>query len=981
LLIVSPEALIQRVPGPIRWANSSLRLRKHDTFKEDVVRQFLEGAGYSLDERVEIPGSALFLGQMLYPAGAIGPVRLEYSNDKVLETTAYDPASQRRLAEIDELVLDVTSEWVERPTCDADGSKPMQPDVSTMDSVVLDYAPSARIIADFGVRTRARSWIQQIDEASFEESPRAARQKYLTMEEWEAYLRKRKAKLLPEYAPFEQVPRFAGSASPGGSFRKFVEGQQAHGRHVVLTAATERDLRTMDRRAGCQSLRCHSWRDVAKAECADRRSLLVDLDRGFVDGRRKVALITAQDLLGSRASRQQPVMSSVASKVDSATDLAPRDAVIHFNRGLAVLHGLETVSAPGITDHEMLRLEFANNSVVFAPISELRSIWRYSSDPTAVTLDKADGSSWEKRRVEVEREIAETALHIINIAADRKKREAAKIIAPAAEYERFAARFPYFPTSDQSKAIDDVLQDLASGHPMDRLVSGDVGYGKTEVALRAAAAAVFGGKQVAVAVPTTILARQHFETFRRRFKPFGIEIGHLSRFSTAAASRSIKKRLAEGTLRIVVGTHALAGNGVRFNDLGLLIIDEEQRFGQAQKAKLAQLADGLHLLTMTATPIPRTLSQVYAGLCSVSTIATPPVRRVAVKTVVEPFQETAVARVLRRESRRGGQSFFVCPRIEDIGPMEGRLKTLVPELKITVVHGKLPAGDIDEAMMSFANLKSDVLLTTNIVESGLDLPRVNTIVVWRSDRFGLAQLHQLRGRVGRGAAQGFALFLTDPDAPPSPTAERRLSTLSELSGAAAGFAISSGDMDLRGAGDLLSERQSGHVKLLGPALFRHLLERSLRSARPSEEPVGVRPTLHLEVPAALPKHYIQDDATRLDTYARLSKCDSESELDETETEMEERFGELPPEARDFIEMMRIELDCQRLGIVAVDAGPDSIAVSFTEHSRRKTGALRDPLHWKKGRLLYKRCGTGPDASAAVRELLDILQSQLQESAK
>jgi transcription-repair coupling factor (superfamily II helicase) len=236
------------VPGPIRWANSSLRLRKHDTFKEDVVRQFLEGAGYSLDERVEIPGSALFLGQMLEvsPAGAIGPVRLEYSNDKVLETTAYDPASQRRLAEIDELVLDVTSEWVERPTCDADGSKPMQPDVSTMDSVVLDYAPSARIIADFGVRTRARSWIQQIDEASFEESPRAARQKYLTMEEWEAYLRKRKAKLLPEYAPFEQVPRFAGSASPGGSFRKFVEGQQAHGRHVVLTAATERDLRTMD---------------------------------------------------------------------------------------------------------------------------------------------------------------------------------------------------------------------------------------------------------------------------------------------------------------------------------------------------------------------------------------------------------------------------------------------------------------------------------------------------------------------------------------------------------------------------------------------------------------------------------------------------------------------------------------------------------------------------------------------------------------
>src|SRR4051812_26352282 len=279
LLILSPEALIQRVPGPRRWAHSSLRLRKHDTFKEDVVRQFLEGAGYSLDERVEIPGSALFLGQMLeiYPAGALGPVRLEYGNDKVLEITTYDSESQRRLAEIDEVVLDVTSEWVERSTSDADGSNPMLLDVSTIDSVVLDYAPSARIIADFGVRTRARSWIQQIDEASFEESPRAARQQYLTMEEWEACLRKRKAKLLPESAPFEQVPRFAGSASPGGSLRKFVEEEEALGRHIVFTAATERDLRAMDRRVGGQSLRCRSWRDVAKVKCAGRRSLLVDL--------------------------------------------------------------------------------------------------------------------------------------------------------------------------------------------------------------------------------------------------------------------------------------------------------------------------------------------------------------------------------------------------------------------------------------------------------------------------------------------------------------------------------------------------------------------------------------------------------------------------------------------------------------------------------------------------------------------------------
>ncbi|MFL5899397.1 MAG: helicase-related protein, partial [Solirubrobacterales bacterium] len=484
-------------------------------------------------------------------------------------------------------------------------------------------------------------------------------------------------------------------------------------------------------------------------------------------------------------------------------------------------------------------------------------------------------------------------------------------------------------------------------------------------------ATVLTGRQVAIAAPTTVLARQHADTFRTRFSRLGFDVGELSRFVSPAEARAAKQRLGDGSLKLVVGTQAIAAKGVRFKELGLVVIDEEQRFGLADKAKLAQLGTGAHLLTLSATPIPRTVSQAYAGIRPISVIATAPARRIPVKTVVGPFHDAVVATAFRREHRRRGQSFLVCPRVEDIAGLRHRLEHIVPELKMTVIHGKMPPREIDLGMTQFAERKSDILLATNIIESGLDIPRANTMVVWRPDRFGLAQLHQLRGRVGRGSTPAFALFLTDPDAKLSDAARKRLEILHEFSRPGAGLAISYGDMDLRGGGDLLSERQSGHLNILGPALFRRMVERTLRPGGGGADLTAPRPQLQLGIAASLPADFIKDDATRLEIYARVSKCESLGELDELEDLMFERFGELPGEALALLELGRIELECLRLGVTAITAGPHSLAATLTDSARRPL--TRKDLRWKDQRLLYRRQTSSHDRLEVVREFLELIE--------
>jgi transcription-repair coupling factor (superfamily II helicase) len=701
--------------------------------------------------------------------------------------------------------------------------------------------------------------------------------------------------------------------------------------------------------------------------------LRADLEAGFVLPELKIAVVTAADLLGSRAAHETPFgLRDLAAKLDDAT-LRSGDVVVHWERGVGILRSLETVSAPGMPARDLVRLEYADKKAVLVPVEELASIWKYSSAGPRTTLDRVDGSSWAARRITLEREVGEIARRFVKVARRRAAQRAPKLVPPTAEYERFAARFPFFPTPDQARAIEDVMTDLASGHPMDRLVCGDVGFGKTEVAIRAVAATVFSGKQAAVVVPTTVLARQHLSTFRRRFAAFGIEVGHLSRFAPPAERRAVRDGLADGSVRVVIGTHALAAKGIRFKDLGLLVVDEEQRFGGRDKEKLHSLAEAVHVLTMTATPIPRTLRLAAIGVQKLSIIAIPPARRVPVRTLVGPWNPIAVVRSLRYEHQRGGQSFLVCPRIQDIDSIEKQLLKIVPELEIRILHGKMPARVIDESMLEFADGHGDVLLTTNIIESGLDLPRANTMLVWRADRFGLAQLHQLRGRVGRGSQRGFAHFLLENGI--KNAASKRLQILARNSGLGAGFAVSAYDMNLRGPGNLLGQEQAGHLKLVGPDLYRHLLENSFLKASGEAAIDEDLPDLHLDVSGMIPTEYVADEGLRIEIYARLAKAASESVIDEIEDELQDRFGPFPEELRAVTAIARIRLLCARLRVARIDAGPQAIAIAFrTGHPDVMATSHGPDLSWKEGRLVYAKPSDRSERLALVEELLDTLSS-------
>lgn len=534
---------------------------------------------------------------------------------------------------------------------------------------------------------------------------------------------------------------------------------------------------------------------------------------------------------------------------------------------------------------------------------------------------------------------------------------------PMHEYERFVARFPFSETPDQLRATEDIFDDMASGHLMDRLVCGDVGFGKTEVALRAAAAVALSGKQVAVIAPTTVLARQHVRSFQRRFAGLGIEVAHLSRLVTAAEARTVKKGLADGSVRIVIGTHALTAKGVAFKDLGLVIIDEEQRFGAAHKAKLRAMAAGGHVPTLTATPIPRTLQASLVGLQELSIIATPPARRQPIRTFLTAFDPATLRQALMRERRRQGQSFVVCSRVEDIEPMHEQLAKIVPELKVVVAHGQMPPAETDDVMVRFADGEGDVLLATNIIESGLDVPRANTMLVWRADRFGLSQLHQLRGRVGRGRIRGTTYLLKEPGQDLPKATENRLRTLEALDRLGAGFAISAQDLDQRGAGTLFGEEQAGHIKLIGADLYQHMLKRALRGDVHEDD---WTPEFNIGLTGSIPADYVNEPEMLINLYSRLARMDASETIDDLEEEIEDRFGPIPEALRSLLALTGMRLLCYRLGIGRIDAGPQAIAVTFRPGSAQKL-PLQDMIdgsqgevRWNGERLVFTTSDDQPD---------------------
>ncbi|GAA3271210.1 hypothetical protein GCM10020258_46020 [Sphingomonas yabuuchiae] len=588
----------------------------------------------------------------------------------------------------------------------------------------------------------------------------------------------------------------------------------------------------------------------------------------------------------------------------------------------------------GKSPHDCVALSYAGGDKLYVPVENLEVLTRYGSGEDGATLDRLGGEAWQRRKARMKERIREIAGELIAVAAERALRPGEVAEPDSAGYPAFVDRFPYEETDDQDRAIDDVLGDLTAGKPMDRLIVGDVGFGKTEVALRAAFVAAMAGMQVAIVCPTTLLARQHYNNFVARFEGFPIKIGRLSRLVTATEAKRTKDGAASGDIDIVVGTHALLAKNVEFKRLGLVIVDEEQRFGVTHKERLKALKADVHMLTLTATPIPRTLQMAMSGLRELSVIQTPPVDRLAVRTYVMPWDPVVLREALLREHYRGGQSFLVTPRVADLPDIEEYLRKEVPEVRYVVAHGQMSATEVEERMSAFYDRKFEVLVSTTIIESGIDIPSANTMIVNRADRFGLAQLYQLRGRVGRSKTRAYAYMVTPPERMMTEAAEKRLKVLSDLDSLGAGFQLASHDLDIRGAGNLLGDEQSGHIKEVGYELYQSMLEEAILEAKAGgafEKKRDFSPQITVDAPILIPDDYVPDLDLRMGLYRRLNDLEKNREVEEFAAEMIDRFGPLPEATDNLIQVIKIKLNAKTACIAKMDVGPRGVLVAFHDN--------------------------------------------------
>lgn len=666
--------------------------------------------------------------------------------------------------------------------------------------------------------------------------------------------------------------------------------------------------------------------DALKIPQGSLRRIVLPIDQGFVFD--DLAIISEQDILGDRLvnrGRKRKAKNFIAE----AAALQPGDLIIHIDHGLGRYLGLKTLTVQNVP-HDCLELAYHGEAKLFLPVENIELLSRYGAGAENPMLDKLGGVAWQSRKAKAKDKLRSMAGELIKIAAQRALKTAEPINIPDGVYDEFCARFPYAETDDQLAAIDDVFTDLSSGRPMDRLICGDVGFGKTEVALRAAFAVAMSGKQVAVVVPTTVLARQHFKTFSERFRGWPVNVKQLSRLVPAKEAKTAKEELASGRCEIIIGTHALLAKTIKFSDLGLLIVDEEQRFGVGHKEKLKAMRADVNVLTLTATPIPRTLQMALSGIRDLSLIATPPVDRLAVRTYVSPFDQISIRKAILRERYRGGQTFFVAPRIKDMKRLEEFMQTHVPEVKYVVAHGQMSGSALEDIMTAFYDGQYDVLLSTSIIESGIDIPRANTMIIYRADRFGLAQLYQMRGRVGRSRVRAYA-YLTIPEGfVATDGAVQRLKVLQSLDTLGAGFTLASHDLDMRGGGNPLGDEQSGYVKEVGVELYQHMLEEAVAELRDDVTHVDQSwsPQVNVGVAILIPESYVQDLNLRLSTYRRISDIENDEESDALAAELIDRFGPLPNEVEGLLQVMKIKRLCRRAHVEKVDAGPRGVVLTI-----------------------------------------------------
>ncbi len=979
LLLIGADAALQRVPRASAWSDAVLHLVPGQMIAFDALRIGLGAQGYRLDETVVDPGEVAFRGQTidLFPADADLPVRLSIV-DGIMENGAlqggriesirrFDPASQRSLETLDGIEAFPATEFPLDPD-EAEAGLAQEEAAAPLPSgrlvPVFDYAVGFGVAMDDEVPARWAELRALVDDAHEGSRalmrvepdkrgvlPRPGRL-FLSVEEAMGFCAAREA----------AAPVGEAEADPASAAELVRRASTAGGAVVIATPGNPARLAASLVRRNLDARAATDWVEATAGGVA---CMALDVEQGL---RREGLLV----LRAARLVRADRDGAPGPAGLGEETALRAGDVVVHEEHGAARLTGLKPVSVGAMTE-ERVALAFRDGSELLVEPAALDRVWRYGLEGS---LDRMDGEAWRQKRGEIEAEIAVVAERLAEAAAARAACRAPVIEPPRGEYDRLSRRFAHALSVDQRAAVQAVLADLRQGRPMDRLVCGDVGFGKTEVALRAAAAVALAGWQVAVVAPTTVLARQHLETFRRRFRGTSIRVeGSIG----GADGKAVRAGLADGSVGIVVGTQGLSADGVRFARLGLVVVDEEQRFGEVQKRRLVRRGEGseaVHALAMTATPIPRTMQMAMVGLRDVSVIRTAPLRRQATRTLVLPFDTTLVRDALLREQARGGQSFVVCPRIADLVPAAAMLAEVAPGLRVVQAHGRMKAEALEEAVVGFSGGVGDVLLATNIIEAGLDIPRANTIVVMQPDRFGLAQLHQMRGRVGRGARRGTAYLLTAAGRRLTKATLARLKALESLGSLGAGVAISAADLDQRGAGEMFGDAQAGHVSAIGTELYQHLLLQAVRrrEGKPALQPAA---TLHVGVAGLIPDTYVPEQDLRIGLYRRLSRLGALDEVDAFGAELEDRFGAVPDDVHDLLGLARLRVACAAAGVRQVELGPRGAALeAWDDQGNDRTLeslAARFGGTLKESRVVL--APTGADARARLAWLTETLSSE------
>ncbi|MFT4863098.1 MAG: transcription-repair coupling factor (superfamily II helicase) [Pseudohongiellaceae bacterium] len=981
ILVLSITSLMHKLPPHSYITANSLNLKVGQTLDLIEMRRQLSLSGYQAVESVVDHGEFTIRGSILdvFPMGSDHPFRIDLFGDEIETLRVFDPETQRSHDQVSEIRLLPAKEY----PLDARGVTafrsnfqeqfdidlrqcPLYQDVSdglnspgleyylalffTELNSLFDYLPQSTTLVRVGDLTRYGQAFWRDVETRYENRQ---------IDRFRPVLKPAQVfvpvdSVLTELKQFKQIefkahsqslsletsplPNFGANAlslQPFVEVKEFIDQHKPKILFCAESAGRRETLIELLRQADISPTVCNSWQDFlnSKESCL---ITVAPLDQGLWLPKRNLVAISESQLFGDRVAqrrRRKRTVSNTEFLIKSLTELRLNDAVVHSDHGVGRYRGLETIVTDGQAN-EFLMLEYASNAKLYVPVASLHLISRYGgADQDSAPLNSLGNDQWRKLKRKAAEKIRDVAVELLDIYARRQAKKGVSYVVDQLEFEKFSASFPFEETADQETAIEAVVNDMKDDLSMDRLVCGDVGFGKTEVAMRAAFIAVSNNKQVAILVPTTLLAQQHYESFKDRFAdwPFVVEV--VSRFKTSSQQDAVLEQVRQGKVDILIGTHKLLHGSVVYKDLGLLIIDEEHRFGVRQKEKLKSLRANVDILTLTATPIPRTLNMALSDIRDLSLIVTPPAKRLSVKTFVRESQDSLVNEAVSRELLRGGQVFYLHNEVKTIARAAEHLHALIPQARVAVAHGQMAEKDLEKVMADFYHKRYNILVCTTIIETGIDIPSANTIVIQRADKFGLAQLHQLRGRVGRSHHQAYAYLLTPRVSEMSADAQKRIEAIQAASALGAGFTLASHDLEIRGAGELLGDEQSGHMQKIGYSLYTEMLEEAVAAIKSGKSPDisldhDKSIDINLRIPALIPEEYLPDVHTRLIMYKRLASAKTRDELEDLQVEMIDRFGLFPEPLKRLISVTALKLDAQRYGIRKIDANVRTGRIEF-----------------------------------------------------